>query len=36
MHWKHPTFQGCVDSGLYELDWGDGLVFEGDFGELVE
>jgi putative transposase len=34
--WQYSTFQRWVSLGLYEPDWGDGLVMEGDFGELAE
>lgn len=34
--WKYSTFQRWVSLGLYEPDWSDRLVIEGDFGELAE
>jgi putative transposase len=32
--WRYSTFRRCVALGLYEMDWGAGATFEGEFGDV--
>lgn len=34
--WLYSTFHRCVELGLYQANWGEGVVFDRDFGELEE